>query len=67
MKTLSGEINKADYKCKHEFFPKRVTDSFIYENLTPKSYSNINSHTSCTFEILNLTAIAKSIVTSKFS
>ena len=51
MKTLPGEINKDDYKCQNKFFQERVKVSFIHEYLAPQSYSDINSHTSCFFEI----------------
>ena len=29
LKTLSAEINKGDYKCKHKFFKKRATDTRV--------------------------------------
>ena len=63
-KTLSGKINKDDYKCKHKFFKKSAKDNFIYEYLAPQSYSDINGHTSCLF--LSLTETAKSTLTLKF-
>ena len=47
-------------------FPKkRASDSLIYEYLTPQSYADLNSQTSCLFEIFKLNATAISILTSK--
>ena len=49
LKALSGEINKDDYNYK-QVFPKK--NLFFHEYLTPHSYLDNNSHTSCLFEIL---------------
>ena len=61
LKALPGEINKDDNNYK-QVFPKK--NLFFHEYLTPHSYLDNNSHTSCLFEILKFIYSTKNTLTS---